>query len=49
MALYHSDIHRGAPYLEELVERCNETANLAVLDGSDVVYIDQVSPITLLL
>jgi len=42
-ALYHSDIRTVArPYLEEIVERCNETANLAVLDGSDVVYIDQV-------
>ena len=30
------------PFLEELVEKCNETANLAVLDGTEVVYIDQV-------
>ncbi len=42
-ALYYSDIRvLGRPHLEELVNRCNETANLAVLDGSDVVYIDQV-------
>ena len=42
-ALYHFDIRTIArPYLEELVERCNETANLAMLDGIDVVYIDQV-------
>ncbi len=38
-----SDIRTIArPYLEELVERCNETANLAVLDESEIVYIDQV-------
>ncbi len=30
------------PYLEEIVEKCNETANLVVLDGAEVVYIDQV-------
>ncbi len=30
------------PYLEEIVEECNETANLVVLDGAEVVYIDQV-------
>lgn len=30
------------PFLEELVERCNETANLAVLDEKEIVYIDQV-------
>jgi len=30
------------PFLEELVERCNETANLAVLDETEIVYIDQV-------
>lgn len=42
-ALYYADIRTIAhPHLEELVEKCNETANLAVLDGSDVVYIDQV-------
>lgn len=41
--LSFSDIRTLArPYLEELVGQCNETANLAVLDGSDVVYIDQV-------
>ncbi len=41
--LYLSDIRTVArPYLEELVERCNETANLAILDEGDVVYIDQV-------
>ncbi len=30
------------PFLAELVERCNETANLAVLDGTEIVYIDQI-------
>ncbi len=42
-ALSFSDIRKVArPYLEELVDKCNETANLAVLDGSELVYIDQV-------
>ncbi len=41
--LYFADIRIVArPYLEELVERCNETANLAILDDAEVVYIDQV-------
>lgn len=41
-ALGYYDLRTTAkPYLHELVERCNETANLAVLDGGDVVYIDQ--------
>lgn len=41
-ALYSSDIRTIAkPYLKELVDRCNETANLAILDGEEVVYIDQ--------
>lgn len=30
------------PFLKELVEKYNETVNLAVLDGQEVVYIDQV-------
>lgn len=42
-ALYTLDIRAAAkPYLKELVEKCNETANLVILDGSEVVYIDQV-------
>lgn len=42
-ALYSLDIRAVArPYLRELVEEFNETANLAVLDGFEVVYIDQV-------
>ena len=30
------------PFLRELARECGETANLAVLDGLEVVYIDQV-------
>ncbi len=30
------------PFVAELVERCNETANLAVLDDTEIVYIDQI-------
>jgi len=42
-ALSYFDIRVVArPFLEELMERCNETVNLAVLDDTDVVYIDQV-------
>lgn len=42
-ALYAQDLQTiGRPFLEELVRRCNETANLAILDGREVVYIDQV-------
>lgn len=42
-ALYTKDIQIiGRPFLEGLVQRCNETANLAILDGREVVYIDQV-------
>jgi DNA-binding IclR family transcriptional regulator len=41
--LKFSDIRTiSRPYLEELVDRCNETANLAILDDCDVVYIDQI-------
>jgi len=42
-ALYNLDIRSVAkPYLKELVDRCNETANLSILNRGDVVYIDQV-------
>ncbi|TYO96205.1 IclR family transcriptional regulator [Desulfallas thermosapovorans] len=42
-ALYNLDIRSIAkPYLKELVDRCNETANLSVLNRGEVVYIDQV-------
>lgn len=42
-ALYSLDIRAVArPFMRQLVEEFNETANLAVLDGTEVVYIDQV-------
>jgi DNA-binding IclR family transcriptional regulator len=48
--IYYSDIRSVArPYLEKLVERCNETVNLAILDGADVVYIDQVESTNLII
>ncbi|MGH7774018.1 MAG: IclR family transcriptional regulator [Candidatus Binatia bacterium] len=38
--LHHLGLRRQArPILEDLVDRCDETAYLAVLDGSDVLYI----------
>jgi IclR family KDG regulon transcriptional repressor len=38
--LHHLGLRRQArPILEELVNKCDETANLAILDGSDVIYI----------
>lgn len=49
-ALGYYDLRNIAkPYLHELVERCNETANLAILDGGDVVYIDQLESQNLLI
>ncbi|MCK8816713.1 IclR family transcriptional regulator [Natroniella sulfidigena] len=30
------------PYLEEIVEECNETVNLVILDQGEVLYVDQV-------
>ncbi len=42
-SLYYSDVRAVArPYMEELVNRCNETVNLAVLDENEIVYIDNV-------
>lgn len=42
-ALATTDLRTAArPYLRELVDRLNETANLAILDRGEVVYIDQV-------
>lgn len=42
-ALYALDIRTVArPHLKKLVDECNETVNLAVLDNGYVVYIDQV-------
>ncbi len=32
----------AAPFMQELLEQCNETVNLAVLDNYQVVYIDQI-------
>jgi len=34
------------PFLEELVQKCQETANLAVLEDGSVLYIEQVLPPT---
>lgn len=42
-ALYSLDIRSVAkPYLKKLVDKSNETANLAILVEGEVVYIDQV-------
>jgi DNA-binding IclR family transcriptional regulator len=42
-ALYSFDIRTVArPFIQELVDRCNETTNLGILDQDDVVYIDQI-------
>lgn len=42
-ALYSLDIRQVAkPHLQELVNRCNETANMAILEQGEVVYIEQV-------
>ncbi len=42
-SVYPIDLRAKArPFLEELVDRCNETANLSILDDGEVVYIDQV-------
>lgn len=31
------------PYMQDLVDQCNETTNLAILDEGEVVYIEQVA------
>ena len=47
-AAQRSLAHSARPYLRELVDLSGETANLAVLEGDDVVYVAQVpSPHTL--
>lgn len=47
-AAQRSLVRSARPYLAELVELSGETANLAVLEGDDVVYVAQVpSPHTL--
>jgi DNA-binding IclR family transcriptional regulator len=38
-------ISQARPELEQLTRRSSETANLAVLDGLHVVYVDQVTPV----
>lgn len=48
-ALYSMDIRTTArPFLQELVDRCNETANLAILDQDEVVYIDQIESLNMI-
>jgi len=42
-AAHRSLARRASPYLAELVALSGETANLAVLEGDDVVYVAQVS------
>lgn len=32
----------SAPFLQDLATRCNETVNLAVLDGDELVYIERI-------
>ncbi|RQD78720.1 MAG: IclR family transcriptional regulator [Candidatus Syntrophonatronum acetioxidans] len=42
-ALYSLDIRQVAkPHLQEVVHKCNETANMAILEQGEVVYIEQV-------
>lgn len=42
-ALYSLDIRQVAkPHLQNMVHQCNETANMAILDKGEVVYIEQV-------
>jgi DNA-binding IclR family transcriptional regulator len=48
-ALYSLDVRKIArPYLQELVDRCNETTNLAILDQDEVVYIDQIESLSMM-
>jgi DNA-binding IclR family transcriptional regulator len=48
-ALYSMDIRTTArPFLQELVDRCNETANLGILDQNEVVYIDQIESLNMI-
>jgi DNA-binding IclR family transcriptional regulator len=48
-ALYSMDIRTTArPFLQELVDRCNETTNLAILDQDEVVYIDQIESLNMI-
>ena len=48
-ALYSMDIRTTArPFLQELVDRCNETTNMAILDQGEVVYIDQIESLNMI-
>ena len=48
-ALYSMDIRTTArPFLQELVDRCNETTNLAILDQGELVYIDQIESLNMI-
>lgn len=48
-ALYSMDIRTTArPFLQGLVDRCNETTNLAILDQDEVVYIDQIESLNMI-
>lgn len=48
-ALYSMDIRTTArPFLQELVDRCNETTNLAILDQDEIVYIDQIESLNMI-
>lgn len=48
-ALCSMDIRTTArPFLQELVDRCNETTNLAILDQDEVVYIDQIESLNMI-
>jgi len=48
-ALYSMDIRTTArPFLQELVDRCNETTNLAILDQDELVYIDQIESLNMI-
>jgi IclR family acetate operon transcriptional repressor len=37
-------VREGRPVLEELARRTQETVNLAVLDGDEVLHVDQIAP-----
>lgn len=48
-SLYSMDIRTTArPFLQELVDSCNETTNLAILDRDEVVYIDQIESMNMI-
>ena len=48
-ALYSMDIRTTArPFLQELVDRCNETTNMSIMDQGEVVYIDQIESLNMI-